>query len=118
MMERLISGAEERYELIVIDSAPTAVVSDAIPLVKKVSGVIVVTRLGKSTRMAMQQLRRQLENLEAPTLGVVVNSMKSEAGYGYGYGYGSAPDARMSGGTPAASPHGHDPEPVEAGKTR
>jgi Mrp family chromosome partitioning ATPase len=83
-----------------------------------VSGVIVVTRLGKSTRTAMQQLRRQLENLDAPTLGVVVNSMKSEAaGYGYGYGYGSAPNAAANGAL-SASPDEHQPEPIDAGKTR
>jgi receptor protein-tyrosine kinase len=118
VMEHLIRDAEERYELVIIDTAPTAVVSDAIPLVTKVSGVIVVTRLGKSTRTAMQQLRRQLENLDAPTLGVVVNSMKSEAaGYGYGYGYGSAPDAAANGAL-SASPDEHQPEPIDAGKTR
>jgi capsular exopolysaccharide synthesis family protein len=111
-MERLIREAEARYELVIIDSAPTAVVSDAIPLVKTVSGVIVVTRLGKSTRPATQQLRRQLENLDAPTLGVVVNSMKSQA-TGYGYGYGSTPNAAAS-STPRVSP---EQEPVEAGKT-
>jgi receptor protein-tyrosine kinase len=118
VMEHLIRDAEERYELVIIDTAPTAVVSDAIPLVTKVSGVIVVTRLGKSTRTAMQQLRRQLENLDAPTLGVVVNSMKSEAaGYGYGYGYGSAPNAAANGAL-SAPPDEHQPEPIDAGKTR
>lgn len=95
-MRELIADTEERYDLILIDSAPTAVVSDAIPLIKQVSGVIVVTRLNQSTRTAMQQLRRQLENLDAPTLGIVVNSMRSAAsgyGYGYGYGYGSESEA-------------------------
>jgi capsular exopolysaccharide synthesis family protein len=119
-MERLIRDAEERYELVIVDTAPTAVVSDAIPLIKKVSGVIVVTRLGKSTRTAMQQLRRQLENLDAPTLGVVVNSMKSEAagyGYGYGYGYGSATDVAANGALSAA-PDDDEPEPIDVGRTR
>lgn len=115
-MERLIGDAEERYDLIVVDSAPTTVVSDAIPLINKVSGVIVVTRLARSTRTAMQQLRRQLEHLDAPTLGVVVNSMKSQA-TGYGYGYGSTPDAATNGAL-SASPDEHEPKPIDAGKTR
>jgi capsular exopolysaccharide synthesis family protein len=91
-MRTLISDSEKRYDLVVVDTAPTAVVSDAIPLMKWVSGVIVVTRLGKSTRASIQQLRRQLENLEAPTLGIVVNSVEAPTySYGYGYGYGHTP---------------------------
>ena len=46
----------------------------AIPLVRAVSGVIVVTRLGKTTRDLAAHLHQQLVNLDAPVLGVVVNA--------------------------------------------
>jgi Mrp family chromosome partitioning ATPase len=80
----------EKYDLIVIDTPPTSVVSDAIPLVKNVDGVLVVARLGKTTRDASVHLRDQLNNLGAYVLGVVVNSVtrQSMSGYAYGYGYG------------------------------
>jgi capsular exopolysaccharide synthesis family protein len=88
-MRAVLREAEERYDLVVVDTPPTSVVSDAIPLIREVSGVIVVTRLGKSTRESVAQLRNQLVHLNAPTLGVVVNAFKSDhGGYGYGYGYG------------------------------
>ena len=48
-MREIIREAEHDYDLVVIDTPPTSVVSDAIPLVKEVSGVIVVARLGKTT---------------------------------------------------------------------
>jgi capsular exopolysaccharide synthesis family protein len=88
-MRTVLREAEEGYDLVVVDTPPTSVVSDAIPLIREVSGVIVVTRLGKSTRESVGQLRKQLEHLNAPTLGVVVNAFKVDrGGYGYGYGYG------------------------------
>lgn len=95
-MRQIIADAEEAYDLVVIDTPPTSIVSDAIPLLKEVSGVIVVTRLGRSTRESATHLRNQLERLEAPTLGVVVNFVSSAPTY-YGDAYlgkyGEAPKA-------------------------
>ena len=89
MMRRLIRGAERHYDLVVIDSPPTAVVSDAVPLILQVSGLIVVTRLGVSTRDEAIHLRSQLRNMRAPVLGVVVNGVSEKRSYySFGYGYG------------------------------
>ena len=94
-MREIIRVAEREYDLVVIDTPPTSVVSDAIPLVKEVSGVIVVCRLGKTTRESAAHLRNQLENLEANTLGIVINSVGRQTGYyGYGYGYGYGSDQK------------------------
>jgi capsular exopolysaccharide synthesis family protein len=88
-MAEVIRAAEDLYDLVVIDTPPTAIVSDAIPLVTRVSGVIVVSRLGKSIRESLVHLRNQFRNLDAPTLGVVVNALGgNESGYGYGNTYG------------------------------
>jgi succinoglycan biosynthesis transport protein ExoP len=86
-MRALIAAAERQYDLVVIDTPPMAVVSDAIPLIRDVGGVIVVGRLGKTTRHVAERLKEQLDNLRAPVLGVVVNGLKHGSdGYGYGYG--------------------------------
>ncbi|MBA3617330.1 MAG: CpsD/CapB family tyrosine-protein kinase, partial [Rubrobacteraceae bacterium] len=110
-MADLIRDVEREYDLVVVDTPPVAIVSDAIPLLTMVGGVIVVSRLGKTTRDAVRHLRSQLDNLEAPLLGVVVNSVDSGAGYyGYGYGYGY-------GGPAGGSPNGASaerPPPVPA----
>jgi polysaccharide biosynthesis transport protein len=122
-MRELIHGAEADYDLVVIDTPPTSVVSDAIPLVKQVSGVIVVCRLGKTTRESASHLRQQLENLEANTLGVVVNSVGRQSGYGYayayGYGYGTGseqqqPRRRRGGGEPVVAPVAAEPDARQA----
>jgi len=89
-MRKLIQDAEREYDLVVIDTPPTFFVPDAVPLVKQVSGVIVVARLGLTERDTARKLRDQLDNLQAPTLGLVVNSVDYwRARYGYAYAYGA-----------------------------
>src|SRR4051794_4863723 len=106
MMRRLIRGAERHYDLVVVDSPPTAVVSDAIPLILQVSGVIVVTRLGVSTRDEAIHLRSQLRNMHAPVLGVVVNGVSEKRSYySFGYGYGLPGSGTLPGpGEPVEEP--------------
>jgi succinoglycan biosynthesis transport protein ExoP len=72
-MRELIVDAEERYDLVVIDTPPVSVVADAFALMASVSGVIVVTRLHRVTRDAISSLRSQLSDVSALVLGVVVN---------------------------------------------
>ena len=67
-MSEALTQLAEHYELVVIDTAPVGVVSDAIPLLRKVDGVIVVARMDKSTRDGAEQTREQLGRLEAPVL--------------------------------------------------
>jgi polysaccharide biosynthesis transport protein len=80
-MDSLIKEAERKYELVVIDTPPVSLISDAIPLLKKVTGVMVVTRLGISTRHAAARFRDQLTNLHAPVLGIVVNAVRGREAY-------------------------------------
>ena len=56
------------------DTPPTGVTSDAVPLVGRVGGVIVVGRLAKSHQGSISELAKQLRQINAPTLGVVINS--------------------------------------------
>jgi capsular exopolysaccharide synthesis family protein len=121
-MRELLAALGAKYELLVVDTPPTSVVSDAIPLVKQVGGVIVVARLGKTTREAAQHLCDQLRNLDAPVLGVVVNGIGSEAGrYGYGYAYGYGQQAegaatKAATAKPASSREKPSPQREETAK--
>jgi capsular exopolysaccharide synthesis family protein len=87
----LVDQLTGMYDLVVIDTPPVSVVADAMPLVALVSGVVVVSWMGRTTRDAAIHLRRELDALSAPTLGVVVNRVKAgtDGYYGYPYyGYG------------------------------
>jgi capsular exopolysaccharide synthesis family protein len=87
-MAEFLSWASEHYELVVIDTPPLSVVSDAIPLLRKVDGVVVVSQIGKNTRDAAAYLRDRLLGVNAPLLGVIANGVKAKGKDGYGYGYG------------------------------
>jgi Mrp family chromosome partitioning ATPase len=95
-MSDLLKEVESRYDLVIIDTPPTSVVSDAIPLLGQVTGVLVVSRLGSTTEGAATHLRGHLESLGAHPLGVVANGLTARrgdggyGGYGYGYAYGYA----------------------------
>jgi receptor protein-tyrosine kinase len=95
-MRQVLEEAEREYSLVVIDAPPVTTVSDAIPLLRQVDGVIVVSRLGTNTRTAAERLRDQLRNLDAPTLGVVANfaTEKDRLYYGYPYGHGAPAESR------------------------
>ena len=84
-----------------VDTTPIGVVSDAFPLLRKVDGVIAVTRIGLCTRDSAAHLREQLARLEAPVLGIVANAVK--LGRRGRYGYGRA-QAAWPAGWPKGSP--------------
>lgn len=87
-MTRLLRSAASEFDLTVIDTPPVAVVSDAIPLMQAVDGVLVVTRLGYDTREAAKLLSGQLRGLGAPLVGVVVNAVEPQDGaYGAAQAY-------------------------------
>ena len=71
------------------------IVSDAVPLTKRVSGVIVVCRLGTSKRDEAIHLNTHLYNLAAPLLGIVINDIANRrAYYSFGYGY-ATPETKL-----------------------
>jgi succinoglycan biosynthesis transport protein ExoP len=86
-MARLLSTLSNQYELVVIDTPPAVLVADAIPLMKLVDGVIVVGQMAKTTRDQATHLRDQLQELDAPMLGVVANRARTTRGYGGYDGY-------------------------------
>ncbi len=99
-MKNLLHHLKQTYDMIVLDAPPILVIADPIPLVSMVDGVVVVARLNKTTTDQADGLRKQLENLGAPVLGVVANRSRVGHGDGYGYYYGTdAPAVEAAGAT-------------------
>jgi receptor protein-tyrosine kinase len=105
-MTDLLKRLEAEYDFVVVDTPPTGVVSDAFPLVSKVAGVIIVSRLGRATRDSAVRLRDQLRQLNAPLLGVVANGVKRRGRGAYGYGRGYYGQQDVPSGEPATSAGG------------
>ncbi len=118
-MENLLDGARSTYDLVVVDTPPLTVVSDAFPLLGEVDGVIVVGRVGRNRRDVAVRLRETLVAAGAPLLGVVANGFKAGrlGSYGYGYSYNYAPAKPEQPSGMRLSPNGVSPEaPVPTAK--
>ncbi len=89
-MQRLIKEAAECYDYVVIDSPPVLAVTDAAVLSAFVDSVLLVINSKRTRRVELQQTVKQLQGVEAPLVGVVLNRYDSKSdGYGYRYYYGS-----------------------------
>jgi succinoglycan biosynthesis transport protein ExoP len=106
-MVALLASASADYDLIIIDTAPLLLVADSMPLLRSVSGVLAVASLGSTKRDALQFLRKQLDQVDAPVLGLVANRVPLQdvaGGYGYGYEYRDSKQHKSS--SDVATPHG------------
>ena len=91
-MEQLMSDLKERYDVIVLDSAPIAMVSDTFSLARFAHMTLAVTRAGYSRRSMLKYLNRVVSEGRLPNVGLVLNDTKPNQDAGYGYGYGSHAD--------------------------
>lgn len=71
----VLDDLADDHDLVIIDTPAISVVSDAIPLLGLVDGVVVVGRLGKNRSDDLARLGAELAQLGAPVLGVVVNAV-------------------------------------------
>lgn len=86
--ELLIQELRQNFDLIVIDSPPVTVVTDALIIARYVHGVIVIARADKTPIPLLVRTRELLEGVHAPIMGVVLNDMSSHSrGYYGGYYY-------------------------------
>jgi receptor protein-tyrosine kinase len=96
-MLKTIRQLEIDYEMVIIDTPPVLPVADALNLSVKVDGVVIVTRLGETTRDRLKRTKEALLNVHAEVIGVVPNgaAQREDSAYSYAYRYRSkkkAPD--------------------------
>lgn len=73
VMSDLLELLSKHYDYIIIDTPPVAVVSDALAITDKVSGVLVTVRQGGTTHSELNQAISSLKFAEAKILGVFYN---------------------------------------------
>jgi receptor protein-tyrosine kinase/non-specific protein-tyrosine kinase len=90
-MASLIEELCEDADMVIFDSTPLLMVSDAFPLLDKVSGVVALARLDKTPRDAIRRMVQITASAGAQVFGMVATDGKRRirGGYGYGYGYGA-----------------------------
>jgi capsular exopolysaccharide synthesis family protein len=97
-MSTIVAELSEMSDLVMIDTAPVLVVSDAFPLFEQVAGIVGVSRLEHTPREAITRAIDVASSAGGRVLGMVATGAKQAGdGYGYGYPYGES--------KPAADPY-------------
>ncbi|HVO55190.1 MAG TPA: hypothetical protein VMT37_12340 [Solirubrobacterales bacterium] len=87
-MRAMLSSAADAYGTVIVDSPPLLAVADALPLLSEADAVVVVTRLGVSTRDSASRLSGELERVPGVEVaGVVVNGVSPRVFKARSYGY-------------------------------
>jgi capsular exopolysaccharide synthesis family protein len=94
-LPRVIERLKDRYDLVVLDTPPVPLVSDALLLADVVDGAIAVARAKKTSRALARRLAEQLTGGHVNLIGWLLNDMtpkelKSRYYHRYGYGRGYA----------------------------
>ena len=90
-----IAALKSRYDLVVFDTPPVPLVSDALLLAGSVDGAVAVARAKKTSRALTRRLAEQLTGGRVNLIGWLLNDLraadlKSKYYYRYGYGRGYA----------------------------
>ncbi len=88
----LFRDLREQYDVIIVDSAPVAMVSDSFALDKYSNATVYVTRANYTRRNHIKFMNRIAANKQLKNMCVVLNDTKPSGDNTYGYGYGKTKD--------------------------
>jgi capsular exopolysaccharide synthesis family protein len=89
-MHQLLEEWKAEYDHVIIDSAPSLLVTDAVLIAQWVDMVLLVSRIGLTSRIGLRRACELLHTGNANISGIVANDTGAgDHYYGYGYGYGS-----------------------------
>ncbi|PID86749.1 MAG: hypothetical protein CSB13_02735 [Chloroflexi bacterium] len=74
-MKRLISHVSRRYDFVIIDSAPSLMLTDSLVLGYVVGGVLMVINAQKASRDQVQQFVSRYRNVDANIIGITMNKL-------------------------------------------
>ena len=76
-MTAALQEVKQLYDVVIIDTPPVNVVSDALILAKKVDGVLLVVHADKTNKQSAKNAVKKLRLVNANILGVVVDTAEN-----------------------------------------
>lgn len=87
-MAKFLEVLRQHYDYIIVDLPPVSEVGDALALAKSIDGFLLVVRQNYCNRVALKDVIRQFDFVDAKILGIVYNcTTEDSAGYGYNKRY-------------------------------
>ena len=86
--DSVLGELRARYDVVLIDSPPALILTDAITIALKVEAVVWIVRAGAATRPHLVRAAQQIRRSRLPFIGYVLNGLDTRIDpYGYSYGY-------------------------------
>jgi len=86
-LEDLFREVKERFDVVVVDTAPVGLVSDAIELGKYADASIYIIRHNYTFKKQVQLIEELYSGKKLPHLSIAINDVQAKMGYGKYYGY-------------------------------
>ncbi|MBW8049640.1 MAG: polysaccharide biosynthesis tyrosine autokinase [Cytophagales bacterium] len=88
--DKMINSLFKQYDVIIIDTPPVGLVTDAVLVMKNADIPIYIVRAGYSKKGFEKIISKLVTRNEFVKLSIILNAFEHHdgAGYGYGYGYG------------------------------
>jgi capsular exopolysaccharide synthesis family protein len=81
--DKLIKELKTQFDVVIIDCSPVMAVPDAVTMCDRVDGVVLVYRVGQTSKDVLKMAKSNLLRSRANLLGIVLNDIKTEAQVGY-----------------------------------
>lgn len=90
-MQSIMDDLRRHYDVVIIDAPPVLPVADALVLAVYVDGVVLVAKVGDTTRDRLRRAKDALLRVNANLVGVVPNAVvqREDSAYAYAYRYRS-----------------------------
>lgn len=89
--DKLLEELRHNYDVVIVDSPPALLLTDAVSIAAKTDAVVWVAMAGTITRPQLIRATQLIERSSMPMIGFVLNRADRVGGsyeYGYDYGYG------------------------------
>lgn len=96
-LDELFAYLKQNFDVVIMDTAPVGMVSDAMTLSKYVDATLYIVRQGHTFKKQISLIDEFHRMGKLPKISIILNDVKIRTGYGYygygrygyGYGYGS-----------------------------
>lgn len=88
LMQEFIEVAKKQFDIIILDTPPVAIVSDALLLADYVDVNIFVVRQRYSSKNTLDLIQEHYQSEKFKNIGIIINDISLSGYYGYGLRYG------------------------------
>jgi capsular exopolysaccharide synthesis family protein len=86
-VDDMFTWLKENFDVVLIDTAPVGMVSDAMTLGKFADSTLYLVRQGHTFKKQVAMIDEFYKDQKLPKVSIIINDVKLKPGYGY-YGYG------------------------------